>query len=170
MMAHLPERPMTSHEFFKLAERIEDLARSLYLVLADHSATPPGVRQLLLGLADEEEEHARRIQLLSASLRGSTWTSQLVDEAAAGMRSAAVEFERFLASARNRRVPGDLMKILDRLVEMEARLAFVHAEDLAQGAAPAVARLFEALARQDQRHRKLLERARQAPGSSAARA
>jgi rubrerythrin len=159
---------MTSYEFFRLAERIEDLARHLYLVLADHHATPPGVRQLLLGLAEEEEEHGRRIQLLAASLRGSTWTDRIVSQSAASMRAAATEFERVLAEIRSRRRPGDLMAILDRLVEMEDRLAFVHAEDLAQAAGPEVARLFEALARQDQRHRKLLERARLGRGLTAA--
>jgi rubrerythrin len=152
---------MTSYEFFKLAERIEDLARNLYVVLAEHRATPPGVRQLLLGLAEEEEEHGKRIQLLAASLRGSTWTSQIVDRVGAKMEAAAAEFQVFLAEARGRRAPGDLMAILDRLVRMEERLAFVHAEDLVQGVEPRVARLFESLARQDQRHRTLLERARQ---------
>jgi rubrerythrin len=152
---------MTTNDFFKLAERVEGLSRELYLALADHGSTPPGVRDLFLGLAEEEEQHAKRLGLLASSLRGSTWATQVMKSAAEGMRAAAAEYGSFLVEARSRRRPGDLLEILDRLVAMEDRLAFVHAEELAKGTEPKVARLFEALAKQDRRHRRLLERARQ---------
>jgi rubrerythrin len=152
---------VTNYEFFKLAERVEDLSRHLYLALADHGSTPPGVRELFLGLAEEEEEHGRRLQLLAASLRGSPWANQIVEAASAGIEAAAREFEVFLVQVKTRRQPGDLLRILDRLVRMEERLSYVHAEELARGAGPGAARLFESMARQDQRHRKLLERVRQ---------
>lgn len=151
---------MTYYEFFKLAERIEGLSASLYLELADHPTTPPGVRELFHGLADEEKEHGRRLQLLATSLRGTAWGNQLVAQASTGLEAAAAEFEAFLNEARTQRQTGDLMKILDRLVLMEARLSFVHAEELAQGGGPNVERLFESMARQDRRHQKLLERVR----------
>jgi rubrerythrin len=151
---------VTYYEFFKLAERVELLSRQVYLTLADHPATPPGVRELFTGLADEEEEHGRRIQLLATSLRGSTWANQIVKQAEAGIASATREVEDFLIEVQTRRQPGDLIRILDRLVEMEDRLSYVHAEELAVGAGPAAARLFESMAKQDRRHRKLLERVR----------
>jgi rubrerythrin len=151
---------VTYYDFFKLAQRIEDLSRSIYLALADHDATPPGVRDLFLGLADEEEEHGRRLQLLATSQRGSKWANQIVEVAAAGVQAAALEYEAFLAEAMTRRRPGDLMKLIDRLVQMEERLSFVHAEELAQGAGPEAARLFQSMAKQDRRHQKLLEKVR----------
>jgi len=154
------EGPVTYYEFFKLAERIEELSRGIYLTLAEHPATPPGVRELFVGLADEEQEHGRRLQLLGNSLRGSAWANQVVEAASAGLQAAALEFENFLSEARTQRQPGDFMRILDRLVQMEERLSFVHAEKLAQGAGPGTARLFESMARQDRRHQKLLERVR----------
>jgi rubrerythrin len=154
------EDALTYYEFFKLAERVELLSRQVYLTLADHPVTPPGVRELFLGLADEEAEHGRRIQLLATSLRGSTWANQIVKQAEAGLEAATREYEGFLIEVETRRRPGDLMRLLDRLVQMEDRLSFVHAEELAAGAGPAAARLFEAMAKQDRRHRKLLERAR----------
>ncbi len=159
---------MTNYEFFKLAERVEDLARHLYLALADHGSTPPGLRVLFLGLAEEEEEHGRRLQVLAASLHGSPWANQIVEAATAGIEAAALEFEVFLVEVKTRRQPGDLPRILDRLARMEERRSFVHAEELARGAGPGAARLFESMARQDQHHRKLLERVRQ--GQPAARA
>jgi len=57
--------------------------------------------------------------------------------------------------------------MLDRLVTMEERFTFVHAEELAKGAEPSVARLFESLAKQDKRHVQLLQRARRDQGSPA---
>jgi rubrerythrin len=157
---------MTNYEFFKLAEQVEELSRRLYLVLADHASTPPGVRELFQGLADEEEQHRQRLQLLAATLKNSPWASQLVREKAAGIEGAAAEFQAFLAEVTGGRRLGDLMGILDRLVKMEQRLSFVHAEQLAAGAGPGVSRLFDEMARQDRRHQKLLERLRkgQPPG------
>ncbi len=148
---------MTNYEFFKQAERVEVLAHRLYETLAAHESTPPGVRELFLGLAAEEQEHGRRIQLLAAALRGSAWANQLVTQAAAGIQAAANEYQAFLAEASTQRRPGDLMGILDRLVKLEERLSHVHAEELARGAGPTTARLFESMAKQDRRHQKLLE-------------
>ena len=91
-----------------LAERIEVLARDIYGELAYHPGTPPGVRQVLLRLADEEEHHAQRIRLLKATQRNSAWAEKA----------------------------------------------------LTASADPEVARLFQALARQDVWHRQLLERIR----------
>ncbi len=149
---------MTYYEFFKRAERVELLSRQVYLTLAGDRTTPPGVRELFTGLADEEEEHGRRLQLLATSLRGSSWAAQIVKQSEAAIEAADREYERFLIEVETRRRPGDLMQLLDRLVQMESRLAYVHAEELAAGAGPEAARLFESMARQDRRHVKLLER------------
>jgi rubrerythrin len=156
----VPEGHVTYFEFFKLAQQIEDLSRSIYLALADHDATPPGLRDLFLGLAAEEEEHGRRLQLLATSQRGSNWANQIVEVAAAGAQTAALQYEAFLVEAKTQRRPGDLMKIIDRLVQMEERLSFVHAEELAQGAGSGAVRLFQSMAKQDRRHQKLLEKVR----------
>jgi rubrerythrin len=157
---------MTSYECFKLAERIEVLAHDLYVTLAAHQSTPAGLRLVFSGLAEEEEHHGQRIQLLAASLRGSAWANQVASVAETGLQQVAAELETFLVEARTRRRPGDLVRILDRLVTMEERFAFVHAEELSKGAEPGVARLFASLAKQDQRHRKLLERARAGQASA----
>jgi rubrerythrin len=151
---------VTNYEFFKLAEQVEDLSRRLYLTLAEHESTPPGVRELFMGLADEEEQHRQRLQLLGTTLKNSPWANQLVREQATGIEAAAAEFSAFLAEVKGGRRPGDLMGILDRLVKVEHRLEYVHAEKLSAGAEPGVARLFEEMARQDRRHQKLLERLR----------
>jgi rubrerythrin len=153
---------MTSYECFTLAERIERLARDIYAQLAEHPATPLGLKQLFLLLADEEEHHA---QLLAAALRGSPLAHSVTKEAATRIEAVASELEAFLVEATTSRSPGDLPRILERLVDMEERFAFVHAEELTRGADPATARLFTALARQDERHRKLLEEARPAPAA-----
>jgi rubrerythrin len=154
---------MTSYEFFKLAERIELLARDLYAELADEPATPPGLRKIFLGLADEEQGHAQRIQLLAGTSRGAAWLDQLNREAGAALAAVTKEMEAFISRLKARRRPDDLVVVLDQLVEMETRFASVHAEELAKLAEPSVAKLFAALAKQDQRHRTLLEEARRPP-------
>jgi len=158
---------VTSHEFFKLAELIEILARDIYLRLAEHRSTPLGLRQVFTQLADEEERHGQRIRLMATSLRGSASVFQLVKAATAGLQSVCAELEAFLGEVTSRRQPGDLPRLLERLVEMEVRFAFVHAEELTRAAAPEVARLFASLAKQDARHRKLLEQARPQVGRAA---
>jgi hypothetical protein len=94
-------------------------------------------------------------------MRGSAWAGQLARQAGEGLQAVATELEAFLQEVKARRRPGDLVRILDRLVDMETRFAFVHAESLVSGGDPGAARLFASLAKQDQRHGKLLERARQ---------
>jgi rubrerythrin len=148
---------VTYYEFFKLTERVELLSSQVYLTLAEDQATPPGLRTLFTGLADEEEEHGRRLQLLASSLRGSIWAVQIVKQAEASIEAASREYENFLIEVQTRRRPGDLMRLLDRLVQMEDQLSYVHAEELAAGAGPAAARLFASMAKQDRRHVKLLE-------------
>jgi rubrerythrin len=158
---------VTSHEFFKLAELIETLARDIYLRLAEHRSTPAGLSQLFTQLADEEEHHGQRIRLMATSLRGSSSVFQLVKAATAGLQSVATELQAFLLEVTTRRQPGDLPRLLERLVEMEERFSFVHAEELTKVAAPDAARLFASLAKQDVRHRRLLEKVRPQAGGAA---
>jgi rubrerythrin len=154
------EDAVTSRDCFRLAERIEVLARDIYTELAYHPGTPPGVGQVLLRLADEEEHHAQRIRLLKATHRNSDWAEKALIAIATDLQAIAAELGGLLVLARHRRDPDDFAGMFDRLVDMEDRFAFVHAEELTTSAEPEVARLFEALARQDVWHRQLLERAR----------
>jgi rubrerythrin len=152
---------VTSQDCFQLAERIELLARDVYAEIASHPGIPPDLRQLMLRLADEEERHAQRIRLLAASQRNSQWAFREMRKIGADLRAVATEQEAFLAAARERRGRADLLETVDRLVEMEERFAFVHAEELTATAEASVARLFQALAGQDEWHRALLADARQ---------
>jgi rubrerythrin len=154
------EDAVTSRDCFRLAERIEVLARDVYAELAYHPGTPPGVGQVLLRLADEEEHHAQRIRLLKATQRNSAWAENALIAIATDLQAVWAELWGLLLLARHRRDPEDFAGMFDRLVDMEDRFAFVHAEALTASADPEVARLFEALARQDVWHRQLLERTR----------
>lgn len=157
---------MTTFEFFQLAAHVEELARDTYLALAAHQGTPKDLAETLRGLAAEEEEHARRVRLLGDSLAGGGWPDGLTRLLAEKVQGAALAHQHLLWEVRSRRRPGDLEALLARLADMEVRLGFTHAEQLAKVADHRIASFFATLAKQDRRHAALLDAARRA-GSDA---
>ena len=151
---------MTAYECFKLAEQIELLSQDLYTRLAAHPGTPGPIQKEFLALADEEGRHASRIRLLASTSRGSPALQDVARRAGEGLVAVAAELKAALEQAAHRR-PGDLVVVLDRLITLEQRFSWVHAEALAGCADPKVAALFTSMARQDARHTALLAKARQ---------
>ena len=148
-----------AYSLFKAAERLEQLASELYLALAERFAGDAEASELFRRLADEEVQHAARIQLLAAEYRNDP---RLFSAAAAlrGKGPDADAFGRETAAAVGEVRGGGWGATLDDVVrragELEERCAGVHAQFLALGAGASVVGFFEELARQDREHRRLL--------------
>ncbi len=149
---------MSAREALDVASRLELQARSLYTLLADRLADRSDLRRLVLQLADEEQQHAYRIQALARSGGDIPW-----DEATDGrietlLRSMETELATILAAVTQ--VPGEVPDdILVRVVGFENRFARIHAEHLAEVVSPGMRSLFASLAREDRLHVEMLEEA-----------
>jgi hypothetical protein len=126
---------MTAYECFKLAEQIELLSQTLYTQLATHPGTPRPIQLEFLALADEEGNHASRIRLLAATSRGSPALQDVARRAGDGLLAVVAELEVAIEETRANRQAGDLVMVLDRLIDLEQRFAWVHTEALAGCAA-----------------------------------
>jgi rubrerythrin len=147
---------VTTHECFQKAEKIETIAREIYERLASDFKDEPGAVVQFQRLANEEAQHAQRIQLLGRTHRGKHIFDGIagVEEA---LETGVRDSERLLAEVTAGSWGLDLDRVTSRMIEMEERLARFHAETMAQGADPSVQKLFQALAQQDRHHRALIE-------------
>ena len=150
----------SAFHILQAAERLEMLASGLYRLLADRFAHDPPAHELFLRLADEEVQHAARVRLLAAQYRNDR---RMFDEAIrlAGTTLQDPEAAVAAASALVEEVASgawgdDLATVKDRLVDLEESCASFHAQFLARGVHPEVARFFDELASQDREHQRLL--------------
>ena len=151
----------TTAQCIRAAERVEMLAAELYESLAVAFAQAPWLRQLFEDLAGEERQHAMRIRLLERHQGASGWLPGAMEPICRDLDAMAEELESARALFR---LPGALRSptaVLERVGAIERRFGTLHAEELARDASPEVARLFLSLASQDERHRKMLEQARE---------
>lgn len=148
---------MTAYECFQKSERIEALAQEIYARLASDFAEDAVAAAEFRKLADEEAQHAQRIQLLGRTHRGKSifdGAASLEQRLEAGLRLAEQLLAEVTAGAWGR----DLRRVTERMVDMEEQLAGFHAEAMAHAAEPSVQKLFQALAQQDRQHRALIEK------------
>lgn len=150
---------MTTHECFQKAERIEAIAHEIYTRLASEFAGDAAAAADFRTLADEEAQHAKRIQLLGRTMRGKVaFTSDALpkQELEEGLAQAEQLLVEVAAGAWGR----DLDQVTERMLAMEERFAVFHAEMMARSADPSVQKLFDGLAKQDRHHKALIEQIR----------
>jgi rubrerythrin len=146
---------MTSYDYFARAEAIERISAEIYARLADDFADAPAVAATFRELADEELQHAVRILLLQKQYRSSPGLfarMERLEEELNAIEAVALGLRDELTRGAWGR---DLPSIRSRLIAMEDRL-HLHAETMARSADPGLRPFFEALARQDEAHRRLL--------------
>jgi len=160
---------MTTHECFQAAERIERAAAEIYTHLASVFSSDSAVRDQFRRLADEEVQHATRIQLLAASQRGAHSLFAGVRDLEVDILAVGRDAEKLLTEVKAGAWGTDLTGVKARLASMEHRLSEVHAQKMAKGADPSVAKFFEALANQDREHKALIEGRSQGPRQPATR-
>jgi rubrerythrin len=110
-------------------------------------------------LADEEEQHARRIRLLARHQADGTWAKDTADRIARNLGDMSAELLAMVAEIGEDFEGAPREDLLRRVMDAEIQCSSIHAEVLAQTAEIDVQLLFSALAKQDVRHMELLEKA-----------
>jgi len=149
--------PKTVASCLRTAARLELQTQALYLDLAGRFTHDLPLHALFQRLADEEGQHALRIQLLARHQGGTPWPAALRERILGELAAATAGIGQLQAELLALPDPLDPTAVLLRLVEMEDRFGATHAESMAQGLAPAIRELFASLAGQDGKHRELIQ-------------
>ena len=150
---------MTTEECFEAAVQVEHLMRDVYVGLADRYAGDPVRREMFRTLAEEEEQHAHRIRLLARTQDAGTWAQDTAVRIAQNLESMSAELLAMVAELGDDFEGAPRENLLRRVMEAEHHCSSIHAEVLAETAEIDVQMLFSALARQDVRHKTMLEQA-----------
>ncbi len=146
----------SSYQIFEKAEQLELLSAEIYRLLAERFRDQRAASALFTRLMEEELQHASRVRLLRARYRHDAKLFEDADLASANL-DALIREAREIGSAIARGEWGENLEVVKQeLAEIEDRFAVAHAHALCLGAAPSIRSFFEALAQQDQEHRKLL--------------
>lgn len=144
----------------RAAVELERRSAALYRSLAVRFPDPPWFRELLEGLAVEEDQHALRIRMLERLHPGALGGPEDLDRAGRALQEAlarTLEVEEVVA----RSLAPSPRVLVDAIARLEETTGGAHAEVLAAAAAPEVRKLFESLAAQDRNHGSVLARARE---------
>ncbi len=150
---------MTTEECFEAAVQVEHLMRDVYVGLAERYAGDPVRKEMFRTLAEEEEQHAHRIRLLARTQDAGTWAQDTAARIAQNLESMSAELLAMVAELGDDFEGAPRENLLRRVMEAELHCSSIHAEVLAETAEIDVQMLFSALARQDVRHKTMLERA-----------
>ncbi len=149
--------PTTVALYLRSAARLEIAAQSLYTELAGRFTSDPVLQRLFLRLADEEGQHALRIDLLARHQGGTLLPRGVLESALASLEEAAAGIGQLQRDLRAIPEPLDRAYLLRRLVEMENRVDAIHAESMTKLLDRDVRKLFASLAEQDGQHRELVK-------------
>ena len=150
---------MTTEECFEAAVQVENLMRDIYVRLADRYAVEARLKEMFLRLAEEEEQHARRIQLLAKHQNEGTWADDTAARISEDFGAMSTDLLAMVAALEEDWNGGSARDVLRRVMDAERRCGSIHAEVLAHSAEIDVQVLFWSLARQDVQHKELLEKA-----------
>jgi rubrerythrin len=150
---------MTTEECFEAAVQVEHLMRDIYNGLAARYDADPVKRDMFRTLAEEEEQHAHRIRLLARTQDAGTWAQDTAARIARDLDAMSTELLAMVAELGDEFEGAAPEGLLRRVMEAEYHCSSIHAEVLAESAEIDVQLLFSALARQDIRHKTLLEMA-----------
>jgi len=142
---------------FDIAERLEAVAERIYRALADHFSGDAEARLLFEQLADEERQHALRVQMVRTRyLRDSdTVTGLVIDVARA--REILAHAERIQEDV-SRQPPTTVDEACRLAGDLEEELSLAHAEIMTKDCPQDLRRLLESLAKQDKHHAALLRK------------
>ena len=146
----------SAFEVLRLAERIELATAGLYRAVGEHFPWSPEERQVLKSLEDEEHQHASRVRLFRARYLSDRALFDLTALKLEPLEALERDTEELLARVVGGAFEGDHLRLKRCLYDLEDRASIAHAEAMAAGAHPAVARFMRALADQDRAHRDLL--------------
>ena len=156
---HLNGVAMTTEECFEAAVQVEHLMRDIYVGLAERYAGDPARTEMFRTLAEEEEQHAHRIRLLARTQDAGTWAKDTAARIARNLDAMSAELLAMVAELSDDFEGAPREDLLRRVMNAEHHCSSIHAEVLAQTAEIDVQLLFSALAKQDVRHKAMLEKA-----------
>lgn len=156
---HLNGVAMTTEECFEAAVQVEHLMRDIYVGLAERYAGDPARTEMFRTLAEEEEQHAHRIRLLARTQDTAAWAQETADRIAENLEAMSTELLAIVQEMGDDFEGAPPDGLLRRVMEAEEHCSSIHAEVLAQTAEIDVQMLFSALAKQDVRHKTMLEQA-----------
>jgi len=142
------------------AAQIETLAGELYRLMAARLPAGSSAQVVLSRLADEEEEHARRIAMLrDAFLRqpDAFCAERFNLPGADELIEDGLTLQRLLSDPGSTFSPNEARRFM---IEQERRFGVAHAQALSADASPMIARFFASLAKQDEVHVRVLEQLR----------
>jgi rubrerythrin len=150
---------MTTEECFEAAVQVEHLMRDVYVGLAGRYAGEPTRREMLRHLAEEEDQHAHRIRLLARTQDVDAWAQSTAARIAENLEAMSTELLAIVTEMGDDFEGAPPEGLLRRVMEAEEHCSTIHAEVLAESAEIDVQMLFSALAKQDVRHKEILEKA-----------
>jgi rubrerythrin len=150
---------MTTEECFEAAVQVEHLMRDVYVGLASRYTRDPTRREMLRHLAEEEEQHAHRIRLLARTQDTAAWAQETADRIVQNLEAMSTELLAIVQEMGDDFEGAPPDGLLLRVIKAEDHCSAIHAEVLAESAEIDVQLLFTALAKQDVRHKELLEKA-----------
>jgi rubrerythrin len=159
MLAPSKGQAMTTEECFEAAVQVEHLMRDVYVGLAGRYTRDPARREMLRNLAEEEEQHAQRIRLLAKTQETRTWANETADRIAQNLEAMSAELLAIVSEMGDDFEGAAPDGLLRRVMEAEHHCSSIHAEVLAESAEIDVQLLFSALAKQDVRHKEILQKA-----------
>lgn len=153
MTTSFATRTETTAQCIRSAMDLELRVGRLYLEMAARSEGQPWLRDLLRGLAAEEDQHAKRIRLLERTRTGAGWGNAELEAVGIGLRRAHGVIDEMEASVASGRIArGGAIAACETILSIERTLGALHAEMIAGALAPEVRNLFETLAKQDAHH------------------
>jgi rubrerythrin len=149
---------MNAEECFEAAVQVENLMRDVYVRLSDRYAADPRLKETFLRLAEEEEQHAHRIRLLARTQGEGPWGEKMAARISRDLEAMSAELLAMVADLEKDWDGKGARDVLRRVMEAEDRASAIHAEELSESAEIDVQMLFSSLARQDVRHKEMLEK------------
>jgi rubrerythrin len=134
---------------------LELQAAALYTGLAERFAAQAWLRDLLLGLAAEEEQHAMRVRMLERIQVGVPWRPEVLQKLCADVQRAIDEIRDFQVAFAGP-FPIEPEEVLEAILRIERSFVGLHAEMMSSSASPAVSQVFRSLSAQDAHHRALI--------------
>lgn len=137
------------------AQSLEEKSAAVYRAAAERFAAEPRWSRLFARLAEEETQHALRVQMLSSRLnqdRAALRDARLQDKEIDELLAAGDTLLRKISSPNDLSLP----EVLSMLRAMEERFDAVHAHMILTSGDPGLIKFFTQLAAQDRAHAELL--------------
>lgn len=146
---------MNTYGCVHAAAKLEGEIQEIYTALAGIYASDPTLSGLFRRLAEEERQHALRVELLFRHQRKADWKEDVVERTTKAIEAAAASIAAVRKELSGSFLFAEPVVVLQTLMEMEVRLDAINARELVKSADPEVQKLFATMAGADAAHKEL---------------